>query len=123
MDHLYFVQIEPGPVKIGRAANVKKRIAQLQCASPYEVELLATLTEGGAHERKVHRHLRECRIRGEWFRWTNIVSDLVDCVKAGGDWEELLRAFDEPPVPDDDWRIGSPLYAGNPKYPQYQARS
>ena len=121
LDDLYFIQIDPGPVKIGRTGNIKERISHIQCASPYDVELLATVTGGGKHERKIHRHLREVRIRGEWFRWTNIVSDLVDCVKAGGDWEALLSDFDAPPpIADDDWRIGSPLYQGDPRYPQFQ---
>ena len=115
MSDLYFIQIEPGPVKIGRASNIKMRLSAIQCASPYKAKLIASIPGGGELESEFHRHLRNCHIRGEWFRWTNIVAEIAELINSGGDWMERLCWFSEPPVPDDDeWRRESPLYANHP---------
>lgn len=110
MDDLYFIQMEDGPVKIGRSANVPSRLSSIQCASPYKVRLLGVLVGCGHQEDEFHQLLRRHRMRGEWFKWTNQVGDVVETALAGGDWRAL-----ELPDPDalpDDWWIGSPLYEG-----------
>ena len=64
---------EDGPVKIGSTSDVKRRISDLQVASPYLV-ILARVIETDHEEiarwfeRALHLELREFRMRGEWFR-------------------------------------------------------
>lgn len=62
----YFVQRgEDGPIKIGRAQNIPKRMKELAtgCAEP--LRLLAFLE--GNHERRLHKKLHAHRMCGEWF--------------------------------------------------------
>jgi hypothetical protein len=109
MDDLYFIQMEDGPVKIGRSANVPSRLSSIQCASPYKVRLLGVLVGCGDQEAEFHQLLWRHRMRGEWFKWTNLVGDVVETALAGGDWRALA-----PPAEtqdDDDWWAGSPLFA------------
>jgi hypothetical protein len=59
-------------------------------------------------------------LRGEWFKWRGIVPRVVEAALDPLRWKSELRL---PPImaSDLDWQIGSPLYAGNADYPQYQA--
>jgi hypothetical protein len=56
---------EGGPVKIGRAADVEKRLASLQTACVEALELIAVLRND--HEADLHERLAKHRVRGEWF--------------------------------------------------------
>lgn len=68
---VYLIQAgENGPVKIGFAAHVTIRLADLQSAHYEELRLLRTVSDAGRNvERWLHRQFREQRIRGEWFRF------------------------------------------------------
>lgn len=121
--HLYFIKMEGSrPVKIGRANSPETRLKTLQVASPYRLRLLGVLEHCGEYEFGFHSHLRRYKLLGEWFRWSRVVEQTVKLAIAGGDWRAAIA---EPPrsEEDDGWWIGSPLYQGNPKYPQYQLRS
>lgn len=66
---IYFVQIgEDGPVKIGWARDVKRRLAQLQTGQPHKLRLLGQIPGGLTAERKVHEKLAAHRMTGEWFQ-------------------------------------------------------
>lgn len=63
----------PELVKIGVTRNVAFRLAELQTASPFRLELRAkksfqTKREAFRYERTMHSLFRECRTSGEWFR-------------------------------------------------------
>jgi hypothetical protein len=65
-----------GHIKIGRTSDVEKRIANLQCASPYRLELVCVAD--GDIEKRAHEHLERegChRGVGEWFEDTRKVRD------------------------------------------------
>lgn len=64
---VYFVRCQE-PIKIGVAADVAARIADLQGANPHELELLAQVRGGRDFERQLHERFVQARIRGEWFR-------------------------------------------------------
>lgn len=65
---LYFVQAgNGGPIKIGVATDLSKRLAALQTGSPAELRLLGTMTGDMADERALHVRFRDHRLRGEWF--------------------------------------------------------
>lgn len=65
---IYFVQAgDGGPVKIGRAVNVKHRLAELQTAHYEDLRLLVAVQGTVFDERRLHREFQQARIRGEWF--------------------------------------------------------
>ena len=80
---IYFVQIEGGgPVKVGYANDVRRRLADLQTASFQRLRLVASMPGDRAAEAEVHKRLNHLRIRGEWFRpdpemW-EVLGDLTD---------------------------------------------
>lgn len=67
---VYFIQVaQPnGPIKIGIAADVRKRLEGLQTGNPERLVLLAELAGGVAEEIELHARFDSGRIRGEWFR-------------------------------------------------------
>lgn len=67
--HVYCIQsTDGGPVKIGKARSVEKRLAALQTAHPYKLTVIATIQNGGREmERKLHRRFADRRLNGEWF--------------------------------------------------------
>lgn len=67
---VYFIrQGNSGPIKIGRASEVKRRIGQLQTGNPTTLQLLGWLVASNddAMEKQLHAHYSEYRVRGEWF--------------------------------------------------------
>lgn len=67
--HVYFLRckIERGPIKIGMANEVGRRIIELQTACPYDLELLGVLPGGRSVELFFHMRFSKMRTRGEWF--------------------------------------------------------
>jgi len=64
----YAIVDERGFVKIGKATNIRKRIAQLQGMSPRPYRLVAILSRTTSYEAALHRRLKRCGwVRGEWF--------------------------------------------------------
>ena len=58
-------------IKIGYTSgdNAKRRINQLQTASPFSIKLIGTIAGADTrHENVLHRVFDEDRINGEWFR-------------------------------------------------------
>ena len=66
-DHLYVIQSEDGPIKIGRSVNPKARVASLQTASPSRLRLVRLYPSEGHRERSLHRTFSPLHVRGEWF--------------------------------------------------------
>lgn len=68
-DRVYFVREGAvGPIKIGHAFNVAKRLATMQTANPRALRLLREVDGGRERERELHARFSHLRIRGEWFR-------------------------------------------------------
>lgn len=68
---VYFIRHgNSGPIKIGRASEVKRRIGQLQTGNPTALQLLGWLvaSNDAAMEKELHEHYSEYRARGEWFK-------------------------------------------------------
>lgn len=69
MSLVYFIQSGAnGPIKIGTALNVTKRMAMLQTGNPEQLMLLSTVSGGRDLESALHFHLASERVRGEWFK-------------------------------------------------------
>lgn len=77
--HIYFIRRgDDGPIKIGVAQDVQKRLSGLQCASAETLTLLATTSESeGFTERTLHKRFAACRESGEWFTATAELLALV----------------------------------------------
>lgn len=81
---IYFVQAGVrGPVKIGKTNNLPARLSSLTIAHYETLSVLATLNLPDKVENRLHRLLKEHRIRGEWFRWCPEVQNVVELAKAG----------------------------------------
>jgi hypothetical protein len=106
-DHLYFIRVKDGPVKIGRARDAWKRLRGLQCACPYDLQMVGILRGGGGYEACFHANLEQHRLRGEWFEWVDVVERVIRAALNGGRWRSVF-GIEEPE--DFDWRDGSPLY-------------
>lgn len=65
---LYFIGMgNDGPIKIGIAADVSKRLRKLQGGSPIELSILAICAGGPAIEKSLHQRFSQFRMKGEWF--------------------------------------------------------
>jgi len=75
---VYFIQAgKNGPIKIGKADSVRRRLASLQ-SSHYEIlELLGAVAGGLEVEAEFHKQLVASRLRGEWFSPT---AEVLACV-------------------------------------------
>lgn len=65
--YVYFIQMENGPIKIGRAKDPYRRLIDLQVGSPYGLHLLYFFPGGAKSEAETKRTLTNEKIRGEWF--------------------------------------------------------
>jgi hypothetical protein len=80
---VYMIQAgEGGPVKIGVASILKKRLEALKVSSPVPLTVLAAFDGGDELEKKLHRHFDAARLEGEWFR---PVPELLAHAKLGAD--------------------------------------
>ena len=71
--YIYFIRSGVrGPIKIGIAKNVDKRLSDLQCANPYELSLITKVKcDSRRHalylEKRLHKMFSHKHLRGEWF--------------------------------------------------------
>lgn len=67
--YVYAVQMGgDGPIKIGWSANPQRRLAGLQCSSPYTLVVRGIWPGMPNDEARLHERLSAHRMRGEWFR-------------------------------------------------------
>lgn len=71
--NIYFIgSIEQGAVKIGRAKDPKKRLAQLQTGNSNKLTLFAVVENvTPEYEFKLHKLMDHIRLEGEWFQLTD----------------------------------------------------
>lgn len=68
--YVYFIQMENTDLyKIGKAADVRKRLFGIQSNNPYKLTVYRVLEAANSSdlERKLHSLLEKHRQRGEWF--------------------------------------------------------
>jgi hypothetical protein len=71
-------------VKIGISWDPKDRLSGLQTGSPHSLELLGTADRVSPKlEKLIHIRLEAHRLKGEWFRITPEVQQVVDLIVAG----------------------------------------
>lgn len=85
---IYFIQRgTSGPIKIGAASNVERRLTSLQCACSEPLHLLHAVDQSdGITERSFHRMFRHLNRGGEWFapdhELLNFIAKLTHGLKA-----------------------------------------
>ena len=87
VDASYFIRMEvPGtsrrPIKIGRSYSPNVRTAGHLTSSPYPLTLLASFPECLLPEVTLHAEFAEDRMRGEWFRPTRRLYQMVRQLQA-----------------------------------------
>jgi len=77
--YLYLIQMDRiGPIKVGFAKNVGKRLIALQTSSPYPLKLLCMMPANKDMERDFHNCFQAIRVEGEWFLPHQKLLDEVD---------------------------------------------
>ncbi len=67
---VYFIrQGVTGPVKIGVAADIVKRVRQLQTNQPVPLRIIRVVEGDPVVERELHRRFHSLRVSGEWFNF------------------------------------------------------
>jgi hypothetical protein len=81
---LYIIEMlaEDRPVKVGIATDVRGRLWNMQCNTPFEVRIIATADAHHTLEETLHKFLAEDRIRGEWFRRSPRVNGLIEAINS-----------------------------------------
>jgi hypothetical protein len=82
---VYFAQAraDKSSVKIGFTSDLAARVKNLSVASPGGVAILATVDGGKETEEYLHEKFSDCRISGEWFRFSDPIRDFIQDVQNG----------------------------------------
>lgn len=98
---VYFIRsAKGGPIKIGTAKRPDRRLAFLQPASPYPLEIIGVASGGRVAETTLHRRFASCRIENsEWFE---AAADLVDLVSALPTWDQVCNGASCPEITELD---------------------
>lgn len=98
----YFIQRGTGgAIKIGRACDPRKRLADLQVACDEKLSLLGTM-EGDEREVEMHARFAHLNIRGEWFTPDTELTEFIrwntkhdsDCEMLREACRRMLVAYD-----------------------------
>ena len=78
---IYFIE-QQGFIKIGRAANLTRRLTSHQISTPLPLVVLGHIPlenadEAERHERFLHDRWYDLRHRGEWFRATDALREYI----------------------------------------------
>jgi len=77
---VYFIQevSDRGHIKIGYAAYVETRFDKIQSMSPSQLDLKGFIPDGDHDlERAIHKHFKDSRLHGEWFKPSAELSDFI----------------------------------------------
>jgi hypothetical protein len=86
--YVYFIHCpDADAVKIGLAWNPRERLRQIQSGNPLQLKLIFVIeTESSkdavAFEAMCHRAFEPWRIRGEWFRYAEEVSEFMQAAES-----------------------------------------
>lgn len=70
-------------IKIGFATDVDNRVAALQTATPFDIELEEWFTASRESERRLHRLLKRHQYRREWYRGWETVNAVIEEIDRG----------------------------------------
>jgi DNA-binding transcriptional regulator YiaG len=82
MSVVYFIQAgADGPIKIGVASNLRRRLQMLQTGCPVPLVVLAITDGGREKEAELHLAHRADLVRGEWFKPSPAVLASVEAAR------------------------------------------
>lgn len=90
---IYAIEHPHGFVKIGRATDVRERLANIRIGSPFDLKLVLSFetAEGGSLERHLHETLSDSHQRGEWFDVSpDTVRELFTEIVEDDEWHTFL---------------------------------
>jgi hypothetical protein len=73
----YFIGADVGPIKIGKAKNVKHRLSELQTGHPYKLQILGVIYGDMRLESALHKKFGNIRLEGEWFERTPELTQFI----------------------------------------------
>jgi len=100
-NYVYYVSCRStGLVKIGVSRNPWSRLKDLQTAAGSKYEMLASIKTDMRSEVEVHKLFSASRVRGEWFKYTEALSRVVDALKSKEieDYASMIALISELPV-------------------------
>jgi hypothetical protein len=77
---LYFIKFQKY-VKIGISTNMALRISTIQSYLPEKLKVLATFKYFGCYETQIHQQLDHLRVRGEWFLFSDEITQMIRSLK------------------------------------------
>ncbi len=74
--------------------DVMLRLGALQTGCPHELVLLACAQWIDSDERRIHRHLKQTRIRGEWYLLNDKAKHVIESMQQGKEGRrQFIDAF------------------------------
>ena len=93
---IYFIRAQgKRAVKIGHAANPRRRLYSLQIGSSLPLSLVALLDGDRKEEADLHRRFASQRIRGEWFKPCREIENII---RANPVKEKVVDSLGNPPL-------------------------
>ena len=79
---LYFIACGTFSVKVGIAADPRRRRTELQIGNPTPLRLVYECPGSDEIEREAHHALRGFHQNGEWFMWCDSIERLIERIRA-----------------------------------------
>lgn len=76
-NHLYFIKCGEF-LKIGIAADVRKRVKDMEMNNPHEMEVIHVMLGKRKEEKELHLRFADYRHRNEWFRFEGELREYVE---------------------------------------------
>lgn len=100
-----------GTVKIGRTANLAKRLGDIQRMSPVQLSVLWMHPGGHELETALHRHFKEIRSHGEWFRFDSDPVPAIAKAVREKPWDKRPSSPLLKPAPTPKLRVSAEQFA------------
>src|SRR6266478_9391611 len=90
MNFVYYFDNQAGQIKIGKTANIERRLNDMRCAIP-KIKC-AAFEQNGFIEQTRHAQFAQDHISGEWFRKSERLSSWISFLNAITRVDSSLRA-------------------------------
>ncbi len=94
---IYFIK-QGSYVKIGYSSLFKKRLNQLQTASPVKLEVLALIKGEKQDEKNYHDKFKHINSNGEWFYYNDEIISFIDSLDKSLMWKYGLSENQTSPI-------------------------
>ena len=94
---VYVISSQNKHYKIGVAKSPIRRLRELQTAHPFRLAIAAVADWPNSAERRIHSILRPYRLRGEWFRACDELTELITAIQSGASFNEWVLSRPDAP--------------------------